>query len=114
MNCPSCGAQYPLGRETCGKCLSELPPPPPPQTKRKKAAAPEYKSYMAWAVLSTFFCCLPFGIVAIVFAAKANAYVESGNHAGARDASETARFWCWVAGVSGLIAIATQLSIYFS
>lgn len=61
-------------------------------------------SHMVWAILSTLFCCLPFGIVSIVFAAKVDGLQAAGNIAGAQEASNKAKLWAWVAFGSGLVA----------
>jgi hypothetical protein len=61
---------------------------------------------MAKAILTAFFCCLPLGIVAIVFAASVNDKYYSGNLAGARDAARQADKWgnwsIW-AGIAGVV-----------
>jgi Interferon-induced transmembrane protein len=60
-------------------------------------------------VLVTLCCCLPFGIVAIIYAAQVNGKLAAGDIAGAREASKNARTWCWVALGCGVVAVA----IYF-
>lgn len=49
------------------------------------------KSNMVWAILCTLFCCLPFGIVAIVNASKVDSLYYSGDYAGAQRASDDAK-----------------------
>ena len=60
-------------------------------------------SYMVWAILSTIFCCLPFGICAIVNASKVDGLWASGDYNGANEAARKARTWFWWAFASGLI-----------
>jgi hypothetical protein len=48
-------------------------------------------------------CCLPFGIVSIVQAAKVDGQWNSGDYAGARASSESAKKWAIIAAVSGLV-----------
>ncbi len=62
-------------------------------------------NYLVQAILTTLFCCLPFGIVAIVFAAQVNGKVAAGDMAGAEVASKNAKTWCWVAFGCGLASI---------
>jgi hypothetical protein len=45
------------------------------------------------SILVTLFCCQPFGIVAIVFAAQSQSALSSGDVATARDKAATARTW---------------------
>lgn len=64
-------------------------------------------NYLVQAILVTVFCCIPFGIPAIVFAAKVDGLAARGDYAGAREASDRARMWCWISfgcGVVGAIA----------
>jgi len=54
-------------------------------------------NYLVQAILVTIFCCLPFGIPAIVYAAQVNGKLQAGDVAGARQAAASAKTWCWVA-----------------
>jgi hypothetical protein len=56
-----------------------------------------------WAILSTLFCCLPFGIVSIVFAAQVDSKYNAGDYAGSVNASENAKKW---AIISAVVAVA--------
>ena len=59
-------------------------------------------NYLVQAILTTLFCCLPFGIVAIVYAAQVNSKVAAGDYAGAVEVSGKAKTWCWVSFGLGL------------
>ena len=37
-------------------------------------------NFLPWAIISTILCCLPFGIVAIVYATQVDSYWFSGNY----------------------------------
>ncbi|NOY95786.1 MAG: CD225/dispanin family protein [Chlorobi bacterium] len=63
-------------------------------------------NYLLWAILTTVLCCLPFGIVSIVFAAQVNSKWDAGDYEGAERASKNARTWAWV---SFLVALAGML-----
>jgi hypothetical protein len=56
-----------------------------------------------WAVLTTLFCCLPFGVVSIVFAAQVDSKWNRGDIAGSLQASESAKKWAIAAAVSGVV-----------
>jgi hypothetical protein len=60
-------------------------------------------NYLVQAILCTLFCCLPFGIVSIVYAAQVNGKLAAGDYHGAKAASDSARMWCWIAFWLGLI-----------
>lgn len=66
------------------------------------AAGPKPSSYLVWAILTTLFCCLPFGIVSIVQAAKVDGLWSGGNYDGARAASQSARKWALIAAAVGV------------
>jgi hypothetical protein len=51
----------------------------------------------------TLFCCLPFGIVSIVFAAQVNAKAAAGDVQGVLEALRKARVWTQVSFLCGLI-----------
>ena len=64
------------------------------------------QNYLVWAILSTILCCLPFGIVSIIYAAQVNSKWQSGDANGAKLASKNAKTWAWVSfgvGLGGLI-----------
>ena len=62
-------------------------------------------TYLAQSILCTLFCCLPAGIVAIVYAAQVGGKVSSGDYAGALAASKNAKTWTWVSFGVGLAFI---------
>ncbi len=66
---------------------------------------PQVRNYLIPSILVTIFCCLPLGIVAIVFAAQVNGKVAAGDIAGAQSASRTARTLVIVSVVIGLVVI---------
>jgi hypothetical protein len=99
--CPNCGATTQLG-------LSPTPAPVPyasRQTYQQNFSTPP--NYLVQAILTTIFCCMPFGIVAIVYAAQVGSKAAAGDGAGALDSSNKARTWCWAAFLCGIIPIAT-------
>jgi uncharacterized membrane protein len=50
-------------------------------------------SYLALAIISTILCCLPTGIVSIIYATKVNSLYEDGNYDEATQASKSAKTW---------------------
>jgi hypothetical protein len=68
---------------------------------------------LVWGILTTVLCCLPFGIVSIVYAAQVNGKWASGDVAGAQDASAKARRWAIISAVVGVVlaALAVALSL---
>ncbi len=76
---------------------------------------PPVENYLVWAILVTICCCLPFGIVAIVYAAQVNGYFQAGNYEAAVNASNNARTWCIIGLIAGILPLLFSLvSIPFS
>lgn len=65
---------------------------------------PRPTSYLVWAILATVFCCLPFGIVSIVYAAKVDNAYNMGLIAESYRLSKNARTWMIVSAVVGFIS----------
>lgn len=59
--------------------------------------------YLVLSIISTVCCCLPFGIVAIVFSAKINSAMAAGNIEEAQHAAKNAKIWIIVAFAVGII-----------
>jgi hypothetical protein len=121
LYCPNCGAENSEGATYCANCGHALPrtetppgmdvppqPPPPPQPGTQPSYAPqssqaEVPNYLVQAILTTIFCCLPLGIVSIVYAAQVNGKVAAGDHAGALESSAKARRWAWISFGVGIV-----------
>ncbi len=71
------------------------------------------KNYLIEAILVTIFCCQPFGIVSIVYAAQVNSKFALGNFEGANNASKSAKNWMIAALISGLIILVSTLVFIF-
>lgn len=50
-------------------------------------------NHLVWAILATLFCCLPLGIVSIVYAAQVDGRRAAGDIAGARELADKAKMW---------------------
>ncbi|MBO2450975.1 CD225/dispanin family protein [Actinomadura barringtoniae] len=73
---------------------------------------PPPPNHLVWAILSTIFCCLPLGVVAIVFAAQVNSKAAAGDYAGAQSASNSAKTWAMVSTILGAIATVLWVIVY--
>ena len=107
MFCRNCGTENADGSPTCISCgapLTTNPFQPGNAGNRISAAAGKPKNYLVQAILVTLCCCLPFGIVAIVYAAQVDTKWNAGDHQGAVLSSNNANKWSLIAFGVGLIA----------
>jgi len=82
--------------------MSYVPPPP--------GGYQEFiPNHLVWAILSTLFCCLPLGIVSIVYASQVDGKRAAGDIAAAREASGKAKFWAMLSAGLALIPILLYL-----
>ena len=115
ITCPNCKAVLEsdtslLGQEVqCPNCSTSFVVPKVIATSSvPSTAAPSSKStkvpnYMVWSILATLLCCLPFGIVGIIYSAKTTSLVEKGDYSGALAASAKAKVWCVVSLILGIV-----------
>jgi len=94
------------------------PPPTPPdnpyaanypssgRAPRESYRAGSVPNYLVWAILATLCCCLPAGIVAIVYAAQVDGKLAAGDYDGALASSKNAKMWSWISfGAAGVIFV---------
>lgn len=97
---------------------STPPPPPgsggygapPPSDGGMGAAPPDNK--LVWSILATIFCCLPFGIVAIIKSAEVNSKWAAGDQEGARQSAADAGKWIKWSVIVGIIAIVVSIGFW--
>ncbi len=99
---------------------SALPPPPPmpgtsmPGQYGGPAAGASVPNYLVWSILTTLLCCLPAGVVAIVYSSQVSAKLAAGDYAGAVDSSNKARTWCIVSAVVGVVGAIIWFAVFAS
>lgn len=72
---------------------------------------PVIPNYLWQSIVVTIFCCWPFGIPAIVFAAKVDGLRSRGDIQGAMEASKNAKTWCLVSLILGLLVFAVVVAL---
>ena len=98
MICNNCGKAIPDGSLACPFCGRTFVAQPMMQQ-----VPVNIPSHMTEAILVTLFCCLPFGIAAIIQASKVSGFVASGNIPAAQAASDEAYKYVKISFFSGLI-----------
>ena len=71
-------------------------------------------NHLVWAILTTLFCCLPLGIVSIVYAAQVDGRRQAGDLAGARELSRKAKLWAIWSAVALPVLVAAWLMFFGS
>lgn len=74
---------------------------PPPYGGGAAAGAPDNK--LVWSILATLFCCLPFGVVAIIKSAEVNSKWNAGDVAGANQSAAEAGKWIKWSVIAGIL-----------
>ena len=73
----------------------------------------EPDNYLVWAILTTVFCCVPLGIVSIVYSTKVSGLWSQGRYAEAQAASESAKKWAIIAAIVGAVVGVIVVILYF-
>ena len=101
MFCTTCGSEINDRAVVCPHCgvsITGRRQAPSPAPAPSPSPAPAYNrvyvpNYMVGAILTTFLCCLPGGIVAIIFSSQVNTKLAQGDIAGARSSASAAKGW---------------------
>ncbi len=100
--CAYCGTQISDQAAACPQCGH-------PTAARGVPAGVVVPNYLVQAILTTLFCCLPLGIVSIVYASQVNTKLGAGDVAGAQEASANAKRFAWISFGVGLGLIVLYL-----
>ena len=76
-------------------------PPMPLESGEPRPKCPP--TNLVWAILATILCCIPTGIVAIIYAGKVTSRYQAGDYEGAERASETGAWWCIGSIIAGIV-----------
>jgi hypothetical protein len=95
MYCTNCGVELPPGALACSSCGQGIPHFPLPA---------QVPNYLIHSIVVTLCCCLPLGIVALIFSSQVNTKLAAGDVAGAEESSRKARTWVIVAFVGGIVS----------
>lgn len=68
-------------------------------------------TYMLWAVIATICCCMPAGIVAIIYSSSVSSKYFARDYEGAKRASENAEIWIIASIVLGIVVNALYLPL---
>jgi hypothetical protein len=97
--CSHCGTEMSDQARACPQCGH------PVHAGGAAVAGAVVPNYLVQSILVTLFCCLPFGIVSIVYASQVNTKLGVGDIAGAQLASDNAKKWSWISFGVGIVVI---------
>ena len=72
----------------------------------------EPDNYLVWAILTTVLCCLPLGIVSIVYSTKVSGLWSQGRYAEAQAAADSAKKWAIIAAIVGAVVGVILVILY--
>ncbi len=78
-------------------------PPPIPASEYDYDIPARAKTWLLESILVTIFCCLPFGIVGMVYAIKVNSLHDQTRYEESKRASINAKKWMLIGLIIGLI-----------
>ncbi|WP_111307573.1 CD225/dispanin family protein [Confluentibacter sediminis] len=73
---------------------------------------PRPSSYLALAIITTIVCCLPTGIVSIIYSTKVNGLYEDGKYDEAERASKNAKTWGLVSIGAAFLGVIVYVLIF--
>lgn len=88
-------------------------PAPNQQFHNPQPSMSKPDTYLVWAILSTLLCCMPFGIVSIVYACKVNGLWDQGKYDEAQKAANNAKNWAMASAGCGLFIFVFYFIIGF-
>lgn len=96
MYCTNCGFERADNATACAQCGRSVQYFPPPD---------EVANHLAQSILVTLCCCLPFGVVALIYSSQVNTKLAAGDVTGARIAAARAKTWILVAFIVGIVSV---------
>lgn len=89
----------------------QTPPPPPPF---EQVIPKRPKTWLVESILVTILCCLPFGIVGIVYAIRVNSLYDQTSYEEAKRVSNNAKRWTIIGFVIGIVVFLISVILMFS
>ena len=107
MFCSKCGAAVNSGSAVCPQCGE-----PTGVVSGAQGARVEVPNHMVMAILTTLFCCLPGGVIAIIYASQVNNKLATGDIAGAQASAKTAKTWIIINIITPFVSVIVSVIFY--
>ena len=95
----------PLQPQNTAPAQQPINPQPVNTQPAEGATEPCPPTNLVWAIITTVLCCLPAGIVAIIYAMKVTNKYREGDIEGAKRASEVGAWWCIASIILGILSM---------
>ena len=99
MFCRKCGNELPDDVQFCPKCGNPVDPAAAPAA----VTVERINTWLIPAIFAAVYCCMPFGIVSVVYADGANTEVSNRNCELAREKADKAKTWFWISVGCGIL-----------
>ena len=117
MYCPNCGKPNPDNAQTCISCQAQMPlqqpanqgswghpgqmqqptsnpyASPPNKPMHMQGPPRDVPNNMLLALICTLLCCMPFGLVGVVYASQVSGKVLAGQYEEAENSARQAKVW---------------------
>src|SRR5574344_423334 len=121
--CPNCGSFIPSEAENCPKCGAMLHAESrqgqeskenqqsyqsyqrPYQSYQQQPSIPCPKTWLVESILATIFCCIPCGIVGIIYASQVSSNYAKGSYQEAVNSSHNAKMWTLIGAIVGFVGL---------
>lgn len=115
MGQPPAGYQPPVGYQQPGNYQQQPQYYQPPMGYPQGGPPPVNQTpYLVCSILATLFCCLPLGIVGIVYASKINSFLAIGNLIGAQEAAKKSKLFIILGAILGFVCIIAYFAFSFT
>ena len=111
--CTNCGTPIQTEPQTQSEPQPQYQQPSAQQSVPQQPVGTKPKNYLVLSILATIFCCLPFGIPAIVFSAKVDSSWNAGRYQEAQDASRKAKTGMLVSAITGGVILIAYFALVF-
>ena len=101
MYCTKCGQPLAPNATACLNCGQRV---------HRPTAPPPVPNYLVHSIFVTLCCCLPLGIVGVIYAAQVNSKLAVGDVAGATAASKSAKTWTLIGFILGIVILLLNLA----
>ena len=78
-----------------------------------QSVIPKPENHLALAIICTLFCCMPLGIVSIIYSTQVDSKYNMGQYAEAVKSSESAKKWA-IVGMIGTVLLVVLYIIFFA